>query len=167
MREFDLKKELKQLPNRPGVYLMHDANDEIIYVGKAKILKNRVKQYFQTGVRRSSKIELMVARIAWFEYIVVDSELEALVLENNLIKEHAPKYNTMLKDGKTYPYIKVTVGEDYPRVLLTREQKKDKARYFGPYALSGSINEMIELIRKLFRIRTCNRNLPKDIGKMP
>ncbi|MBO4280827.1 MAG: excinuclease ABC subunit UvrC [Lachnospiraceae bacterium] len=165
MREFDLKKELKQLPNRPGVYLMHDANDEIIYVGKAKILKNRVKQYFQTGVRRSSKIELMVARIAWFEYIVVDSELEALVLENNLIKEHAPKYNTMLKDGKTYPYIKVTVGEDYPRVLLTREQKKDKARYFGPYALSGSINEMIELIRKLFRIRTCNRNLPKDIGK--
>ena len=165
MREFDLKKELKQLPNRPGVYLMHDANDEIIYVGKAKILKNRVKQYFQTGVRRSSKIELMVARIAWFEYIVVDSELEALVLENNLIKEHAPKYNTVLKDGKTYPYIKVTVGEDYPRVLLTREQKKDKARYFGPYALSGSINEMIELIRKLFRIRTCNRNLPKDIGK--
>lgn len=165
MREFDLKKELKQLPNRPGVYLMHDADDEIIYVGKAKILKNRVKQYFQTGVRRSSKIELMVARIVWFEYIVVDSELEALVLENNLIKEHAPKYNTMLKDGKTYPYIKVTVGEDYPRVLLTREQKKDKARYFGPYALSGSINEMIELIRKLFRIRTCNRNLPKDIGK--
>ncbi|MCR5530905.1 MAG: excinuclease ABC subunit UvrC [Lachnospiraceae bacterium] len=165
MREFDLKKELKQLPNRPGVYLMHDANDQIIYVGKAKILKNRVKQYFQTGIRRSSKIELMIGRIAWFEYIVVDSELEALVLENNLIKEHSPKYNTLLKDGKTYPYIKVTVGEDYPRVLLTREQKKDKARYFGPYALSGSINSMIELIRKLFRIRTCNRSLPKDIGK--
>jgi len=165
VREFDLKKELKQLPNRPGVYLMHDANDQIIYVGKAKILKNRVKQYFQTGIRRSSKIELMIGRIAWFEYIVVDSELEALVLENNLIKEHSPKYNTMLKDSKTYPYIKVTVGEDYPRVLLTREQKKDKARYFGPYALSGSINSMIELIRKLFRIRTCNRSLPKDIGK--
>ena len=165
MREFDLKKELKQLPNRPGVYLMHDANDQIIYVGKAKILKNRVKQYFQTGIRRSSKIELMIGRIAWFEYIVVDSELEALVLENNLIKEHSPKYNTLLKDGKTYPYIKVTVGEDYPRVLLTREQKKDKARYFGPYALSGSISSMIELIRKLFRIRTCNRSLPKDIGK--
>ena len=165
MREFDLKKELKQLPNRPGVYLMHDANDQIIYVGKAKILKNRVKQYFQTGIRRSSKIELMIGRIAWFEYIVVDSELEALVLENNLIKEHSPKYNTMLKDSKTYPYIKVTVGEDYPRVLLTREQKKDKARYFGPYALSGSISSMIELIRKLFRIRTCNRSLPKDIGK--
>ena len=156
---------MKQLPNRPGVYLMHDANDQIIYVGKAKILKNRVKQYFQTGIRRSSKIELMIGRIAWFEYIVVDSELEALVLENNLIKEHSPKYNTLLKDGKTYPYIKVTVGEDYPRVLLTREQKKDKARYFGPYALSGSINSMIELIRKLFRIRTCNRSLPKDIGK--
>ena len=165
MREFDLKKELKQLPNRPGVYLMHDANDQIIYVGKAKILKNRVKQYFQTGIRRSSKIELMIGRIAWFEYIVVDSELEALVLENNLIKEHSPKYNTMLKDSKTYPYIKVTVGEDFPRVLLTREQKKDKARYFGPYALSGSISSMIELIRKLFRIRTCNRSLPKDIGK--
>ena len=165
MREFDLKKELKQLPNRPGVYLMHDANDQIIYVGKAKILKNRVKQYFQTGIRRSSKIELMIGRIAWFEYIVVDSELEALVLENNLIKEHSPKYNTMLKDSKTYPYIKVTVGEDFPRVLLTREQKKDKARYFGPYALSGSINSMIELIRKLFHIRTCNRSLPKDIGK--
>ncbi|MBO6065847.1 MAG: excinuclease ABC subunit UvrC [Lachnospiraceae bacterium] len=165
MREFDLKKELKQLPDRPGVYLMHDANDQIIYVGKAKILKNRVKQYFQTGIRRSSKIELMIGRIAWFEYIVVDSELEALVLENNLIKEHSPKYNTLLKDGKTYPYIKVTVGEDYPRVLLTREQKKDKARYFGPYALSGSINSMIELIRKLFRIRTCNRSLPKDLGK--
>lgn len=144
---------------------MHDANDQIIYVGKAKILKNRVKQYFQTGIRRSSKIELMIGRIAWFEYIVVDSELEALVLENNLIKEHSPKYNTMLKDSKTYPYIKVTVWEDFPRVLLTREQKKDKARYFGPYALSGSISSMIELIRKLFRIRTCNRSLPKDIGK--
>ena len=165
MREFDLKKELKQLPDRPGVYLMHDANDQIIYVGKAKILKNRVRQYFQTGIRRSAKIELMVNRIAWFEYIVVDSELEALVLENNLIKEHSPKYNTMLKDSKTYPYIKVTVEEDFPRVLLTREQKKDRARYFGPYALSGSINSMIELIRKLFRIRTCNRSLPKDIGK--
>ena len=165
MREFDLKKELKQLPDRPGVYLMHDANDQIIYVGKAKILKNRVKQYFQTGIRRSSKIELMIGRIAWFEYIVVDSELEALVLENNLIKEHSPKYNTLLKDGKTYPYIKVTVEEDFPRVLLTREQKKDRARYFGPYALSGSINSMIELIRKLFRIRTCNRSLPKDLGK--
>ena len=161
----NLKEKLKKLPASPGVYFHKDQTGQIIYVGKAKILKNRVKQYFQTGIRRSSKIELMIGRIAWFEYIVVDSELEALVLENNLIKEHSPKYNTLLKDGKTYPYIKVTVGEDYPRVLLTREQKKDKARYFGPYALSGSINSMIELIRKLFRIRTCNRSLPKDIGK--
>ena len=165
MRDFDLQKELKQLPNRPGVYLMHDADDHIIYVGKAKVLKNRVRQYFQTGITRSAKIEMMISHIAWFEYIVVDSELEALVLENNLIKEHTPKYNTLLKDGKTYPYIKVTTGEDFPRVFLTREQKKDKARYFGPYALSGSINEKIELIRKLFHIRTCNRSLPKDIGK--
>lgn len=165
MKDFDLKKELKQLPNRPGVYLMHDREDHIIYVGKAKVLKNRVKQYFQTGIRRSSKIELMIGQIAWFEYIVVDSELEALILENNLIKEHTPKYNTLLKDGKTYPYIKVTVGEEFPRVLLSRQQLKDHARYFGPFALSGSVNEMIELIRKLFRIRTCNRQLPKEIGK--
>ena len=165
MKDFDLQKELKQLPNRPGVYLMHDAWDHIIYVGKAKVLKNRVRQYFQTGITRSAKIEMMISHIAWFEYIVVDSELEALVLENNLIKEHTPKYNTLLKDGKTYPYIKVTTGEDYPRVFLTREQKKDRARYFGPYALSGSITEKIELIRKLFHIRTCNRSLPKDIGK--
>ena len=165
MKEFDLKKELKQLPDRPGVYLMHDRDDQIIYVGKAKVLKNRVRQYFQTGVRRTAKIEMMVSRIAWFEYIVVDSELEALILENNLIKEHTPKYNTLLKDGKTYPYIKVTVDEDFPRVLMTREQKKDRARYFGPYALVGSVNGMIELIRKLFLIRTCNRSLPKDIGK--
>ena len=153
------------MPDRPGVYLMHDREDHIIYVGKAKVLKNRVKQYFQTGIRRSAKIELMIGQIAWFEYIVVDSELEALILENNLIKEHTPKYNTLLKDGKTYPYIKVTTGEEYPRVLLTRQQQKDHARYFGPFALSGSVNEMIELIRKLFRIRTCNRQLPKEIGK--
>ena len=165
MKEFDLKKELKQLPDRPGVYLMHDAGDQIIYVGKAKILKNRVRQYFQTGVRRTAKIEMMVSKIAWFEYIVVDSELEALILENNLIKEHTPKYNTLLKDGKTYPYIKVTVDEDFPRVLMTREQKKDRARYFGPYAMIGSVSNIIELIRKLFRIRTCNRSLPKEIGK--
>lgn len=165
MREFDLKKELKQLPDRPGVYLMHDADDHVIYVGKAKVLKNRVRQYFQTGIRRTAKIEMMISHIAWFEYIVVDSELEALVLENNLIKEHTPKYNTLLKDGKTYPYIKVTVGEDYPRVLMTREQKKDRAKYFGPYALGGSIGGMIELLRKIFHIRTCSLSLPKDIGK--
>ena len=165
MREFDLKKELKQRPDRPGVYLMHDADDHVIYVGKAKVLKNRVRQYFQTGIRRTAKIEMMISHIAWFEYIVVDSELEALVLENNLIKEHTPKYNTLLKDGKTYPYIKVTVGEDYPRVLMTREQKKDRAKYFGPYALGGSIGGMIELLRKIFHIRTCSLSLPKDIGK--
>ena len=165
MKDFDLKKELKQLPDRPGVYLMHGHDDSIIYVGKAKVLKNRVRQYFQTGIRRTAKIEMMISRIAWFEYIVVDSELEALILENNLIKEHTPKYNTLLKDGKTYPYIKVTVDEEYPRVLMTREQKKDHARYFGPYALVGSVGNIIELIRKLFHIRTCNRSLPKDIGK--
>ena len=165
MKDFDLKKELKQLPDRPGVYLMHGHDDSIIYVGKAKVLKNRVRQYFQTGIRRTAKIEMMISRIAWFEYIVVDSELEALILENNLIKEHTPKYNTLLKDGKTYPYIKVTVDEEYPRVLMTREQKKDHARYFGPYALIGSVGNIIELIRKLFHIRTCNRSLPKDIGK--
>lgn len=165
VRDFDLQKELRQLPNRPGVYLMHDRDDRIIYVGKAKILKNRVRQYFQSGIKRTAKIEMMIGHIAWFEYIVVDSELEALVLENNLIKEHTPKYNTLLKDDKTYPYIKVTVDEDFPRVMMTREQKKDRARYFGPYALVGSVSGIIELIRKLYCIRTCNRTLPRDIGK--
>ncbi len=163
--EFVLEEELKKLPEQPGVYLMHDSADRIIYVGKAKVLKNRVRQYFQNPARLSPKIRKMVSNIAWFEYIVVDTELEALVLECNLIKEHRPKYNTMLKDDKTYPYIKVTLGEPFPRVLLSRGQKKDKARYFGPYTNGVAINDTIELLRKIYRIRTCNKALPKEAGQ--
>ena len=162
---FDIQEELKKLPGKPGVYLMHDEKDEIIYVGKAISLKNRVRQYFQSSRNKGPKIEQMVTKIARFEYIVTDSELEALVLECNLIKEHRPKYNTMLMDDKTYPYIKVTVREAYPRVLFSRQMKKDKSRYYGPYTSAGAVKDTIELIRKIYRIRTCNRNLPKDIGK--
>ena len=162
---FDIQEELKKLPAKPGVYLMHNAQDEIIYVGKARILKNRVRQYFQSSYNKSVKIQHMVSHIAYFEYIITDSELEALVLECNLIKEHRPKYNTMLRDDKTYPYIRVTVGEDFPRVLFSRQQKKDRSRYFGPYTSAGAVKDTIELINKLYQLRTCNRNLPKDIGK--
>ena len=161
---FNIEEELKKLPNKPGVYIMHSANDEIIYVGKAVNLKNRVRQYFQKRVR-SSKIEKMISMIAYFEYIITDSEIEALILECNLIKEHSPKYNTMLKDGKSYPYIKVTVEEDYPKVLFSRSIKKDKAKYFGPYTSVNAVKDTLELIRKIYKIRTCRRNLPKDIGK--
>ncbi len=162
---FDIQEELKKLPARPGVYLMHNDKDEIIYVGKARILKNRVRQYFQTGYQKSPKIAHMVSHIAYFEYIITDSELEALVLECNLIKEHRPHYNTMLKDDKGYPYIKVTVQEDYPRILFARRIRRDKARYFGPYPSAGAVKETIELLRRIYRIRSCNRNLPKDFGK--
>ena len=162
---FDIQEELKKLPGKPGVYLMHDADDTIIYVGKAISLKNRVRQYFQTSRNKGPKIERMVTHIARFEYIVTDSELEALVLECNLIKEHRPKYNTMLKDDKTYPYIKVTLGEAYPRVLFSRQMKKDKSKYYGPYTSAGAVKDTIELVQKLFQIRTCNRTLPRDIGK--
>ena len=162
---FDVEAELKKLPAKPGVYLMHDGRDEIIYVGKAISLKNRVRQYFQSSRNKTSKIEQMVERIARFEYIVTDSELEALVLECNLIKEHRPRYNTMLKDGKTYPYIKATIQEDYPRLLFSRELKKDKSRYFGPYTNAKAVKESLDLMHKLYRIRTCSRSLPKDIGK--
>ena len=162
--EFNISEELKKLPDRPGVYIMHDEKDRIIYVGKAVILKNRVRQYFQKGYNRSPKIEQMVKRVRRFEYIVTDSELEALVLENNLIKEHRPKYNTMLTDDKTYPFIKVTVSEEYPRIMLTRQMKKDKARYFGPYSSAYAVRDTIDLIRKLYRIRSCNRALPAQIG---
>jgi len=162
---FDIQEELKKLPGKPGVYIMHDEKDAIIYVGKAVSLKNRVRQYFQSSRNKGPKIEQMVTRIRRFEYIVTDSELEALVLECNLIKEHRPKYNTMLKDDKTYPFIKVTVTEDYPRVLFSRDMKKDKNRYFGPYTSAGAVKDTIELLRKLYKIRTCQRNLPKDIGK--
>jgi len=144
---------------------MHDAKDDIIYVGKAVSLKNRVRQYFQSSRNLGIKKEQMVQQIARFEYIITDSELEALVLECNLIKEHRPKYNTMLKDDKSYPYIKVTVDEEYPRVLFARRLKKDKGKYFGPYTSSGAVKDSLELIRKLYHVRTCNRNLPRDIGK--
>lgn len=162
---FDIEEELKKLPAQPGVYIMHDEKDEIIYVGKAISLKNRVRQYFQSSRNKSSKIEQMILKIARFEYIVTDSELEALVLECNLIKEHRPRYNTMLKDDKGYPYIKVTVWEDFPRIMFSRIMKKDKNKYFGPYTSSGAVKDTIDLIHKLYRIRTCSRSLPKDIGK--
>ena len=162
---FNIEEELKKLPGRPGVYIMHDERDDIIYVGKAISLKNRVRQYFQSSRNKGVKIEQMVERIRRFEYIVTDSELEALVLECNLIKEHRPKYNTMLKDDKSYPFIKVTLGEAYPRVLFARNMKKDKSKYFGPYTSAGAVKDTIELIRKLYKLRSCNRNLPKDIGK--
>ena len=161
---FDIQEELKKLPAKPGVYIMHDEKDAIIYVGKAISLKNRVRQYFQSSRNKGPKIEQMVTRIRRFEYIVTDSELEALVLECNLIKEHRPKYNTMLKDDKTYPYIKVTLGEEFPRILFSRTMKKDKSRYFGPYTSAGAVKDTIELMNKLFRLRVCNRNLPRDIG---
>lgn len=161
---FDVQEELKKLPHSPGVYIMHDNQDTIIYVGKAIDLHNRVRSYFRKIVGRGPQIDKMVSLIARFEYIVTDSELEALVLENNLIKEHSPKYNTMLKDDKTYPYIKVTVGEDYPRVMLSRQMKKDHSRYFGPYTNVTAVKDTIELINKLYQLRTCNRNLPRDFG---
>ena len=164
MEDFNIEEELKKLPASPGVYLMHDASEEIIYVGKAISLKNRVRQYFQASRKRTAKIDQMVSHISYFEYIVTDSELEALILECNLIKEHRPRYNTMLKDDKTYPYIKVTVGEDYPRILFSRDMKKDKSRYFGPYTSAGAVKDTIELLRKIYHIRTCNRSLPKEIG---
>ena len=162
---FDIQEELKKLPARPGVYIMHDENDHIIYVGKAVSLKNRVRQYFQTSRNKGVKIEQMVTHIRRFEYIVTDSELEALVLECNLIKEHHPKYNTMLMDDKTYPFIKVTTGEVFPRVVLSRKMQKDKARYFGPYTSSQAVRDTIDLIHKLYHLRSCNRSLPRDIGK--
>lgn len=162
---FDIQEELKKLPGKPGVYLMHDEKDEIIYVGKAVSLKNRVRQYFQSSRNKGAKIEQMVTHIRRFEYIITDSELEALVLECNLIKEHRPKYNTMLMDDKAYPFIKVTVEEPYPRVLLARRMAKDKSRYFGPYTSAGAVKDTIELIRRLYHVRSCNRKLPRDIGK--
>ena len=161
---FDIQEELKKLPGKPGVYLMHGEKDEIIYVGKAISLKNRVRQYFQSSRNKGPKIEQMVTHITRFEYIITDSELEALVLECNLIKEHRPKYNTMLMDDKSYPFIKVTVQEPFPRIMMARQMKKDKAKYFGPYTSVGAVRDTIELIRKLYKIRSCNRRLPRDIG---
>lgn len=162
---FDIQEELKKLPGKPGVYIMHGERDEIIYVGKAISLKNRVRQYFQSSRNKGIKIEQMVTHITRFEYIITDSELEALVLECNLIKEHRPKYNTMLMDDKSYPFIKVTVDEPFPRIMMARQIKKDKAKYFGPFTSAGAVKDTIELIRKLYKIRSCNRKLPQDIGK--
>ena len=161
---FDIQDELKKLPDLPGVYIMHDKSDAIIYIGKALSLRKRVRQYFQPSHNEGIKKKQMVEHIERFEYIITDSELEALVLECNLIKEHTPKYNTMLRDDKTYPYIQVTVGEDFPRVLFSRQMKKDKSRYFGPYTSAGAVKDTIDLINKIYKLRTCNRNLPRDIG---
>ncbi len=161
---FNFEEELKKLPKEPGVYIMRDKKDSILYVGKAVNLHNRVRSYFRENIGRGPMIDKMVSLIARFEYIVTDSELEALVLENNLIKENSPKYNTLLKDDKTYPYIKVTVGEDYPRILFSRTMKKDKSKYYGPYNSAGAVKDTIELLNKLYCLRTCNRSLPRDIG---
>ena len=161
---FCFEEELKKLPNKPGVYIMRDEKDVILYVGKAVNLHNRVRSYFRSNIGRGPAIDKMVSLIARFEYIVTDSELEALVLENNLIKEYSPKYNTLLKDDKTYPYIKVTLGEDYPRILFSRTMKKDKSRYFGPFSSATAVKDTIELLNKIFSLRTCNRNLPRDMG---
>ena len=162
---FNISDELKKLPKSPGVYIHHDSRDNIIYIGKAKNLKNRVTQYFQTSRGRSPKIEKMVSQIAWFEYIVTDSEVEALILENNLIKDNRPRYNTMLKDDKTYPYIRMTISEDFPRLILTRKVKKDKDKYYGPYPNAGAVHEVIELLNRVYHLRSCHRVLPRDIGK--
>ncbi len=162
---FDIQEELKKLPQKPGVYIMHDAKDAIIYIGKAVSLRNRVRQYFRPSHNEGLKKEQMVKQIARFEYIITDSELEALILECNLIKEHRPKYNTMLRDDKSYPYIRVTLGEEFPRVLFSHQMKKDKSRYFGPYTSAGAVKDTIELVRKLYCLKTCNRVLPRDIGK--
>ena len=161
---FDIQEELSKLPDTPGVYIMHDKNDVIIYIGKAVSLRKRVHQYFQPSHNEGIKKKQMVEHIAWFEYVITDSELEALILECNLIKEHTPKYNTMLRDDKTYPYIRVTVGEDYPRILFARQMKKDHSKYFGPYTSAGAVKDTIELMNKLYHLRTCNRKLPQDIG---
>lgn len=161
---FNFEEELKKLPAKPGVYIMRDAADTILYVGKAVNLHNRVRSYFRENIGRGPMIDKMVTLIARFEYIVTDSELEALVLENNLIKENSPKYNTLLKDDKTYPYIKVTLGEDYPRILFSREMKKDKSKYFGPYTSAAAVKDTIELLNKLYQLRTCHKSLPREIG---
>lgn len=163
--EFDLKEELKKIPAKPGCYLMHGEDDEIIYIGKAKVLCNRVRQYFQNTKKPSAKVEQMVSHVAWFEYIVTDSEMEAFVLEANLIKLHRPKYNTVMMDDKAYPYIRVTADEDFPRITMTRRRFRDKARYYGPYPVGINIGETLDLVHSLFGIRTCRRVLPRDIGK--
>ena len=161
---FDIEEELKKLPQKPGVYLMKNEKEEIIYVGKAVNLKNRVRQYFQSSKNQLPKVQAMVQHIKEFEYIITDSELEALLLECNLIKKYRPFYNVLLKDDKAYPYIKIT-NEAFPRILMTRKMQKDKAKYFGPITDAFAVKETIDTIHKLWPIRKCKRNLPKDIGK--
>ncbi len=165
-KDFDIEEELNKLPKKPGVYLMHDRDDVIIYVGKAVILRNRVRSYFRESTKKTAKIQQMVRHIAWFEYIVTDSEMEALVLENNLIKENQPKYNTMLKDDKTYPYIKVTVADAFPRIVICRKVVKDNARYFGPFTSAEAVRETTDLLRKAYRVRNCRLGiLENEEGK--
>ena len=165
MELFDIEEELNKLPRSPGVYIMHDENEAILYVGKAIDLHNRVRQYFRSGHghNNSPKIAKMVSQIAYFEYIVTASEMEALVLECNLIKEHHPKYNTMMTDDKGYPYIKITVNDTFPRIMMSHRMGRDKSMYFGPYTDRGAVHDTIALIKKLFHIRNCNR----DLGKGP
>ncbi|MCX7708226.1 MAG: excinuclease ABC subunit UvrC [Clostridia bacterium] len=162
---FDIQEELKKLPDKPGVYIMKDEQGKIIYIGKAVVLKNRVRQYFQSSANHTPKVKAMVAKIKEFEYIVTDSELEALILECNMIKKHKPKFNILLKDDKHYPYIKVTMKEEYPRIIMTRKIEKDGAKYFGPYSNAFAVKETIDLLKKLFPIKTCNKVFPRDIGK--
>lgn len=161
MSDFNIEKELSKLPTSPGVYLMHKADGEVIYVGKAKNLKNRVKQYFSSSYKKTTKIEQMVMNIDYFEYIVVDNELESLILESNLIKEYRPRYNTLLKDDKNYPYIKLTVDEDYPRVFMVHRKSKDKALYFGPYMSGGIVKEALDYIKENYKLRLCKMDLSK------
>lgn len=162
MAEFNFQEELKKMPQSPGVYLMHDSHDDVIYVGKAINLKRRVSSYFRKSTKRTNKIESMVSKISRFEYILTDSELEALILECNLIKEYRPKYNTMLMDDKTYPYVMVTTSEDYPRILLARRMKKDNNKYYGPFTSSGAVRDTIELLQKMYQIRSCNKSIVTD-----
>lgn len=162
---FVIDDELKKLPDSPGVYIIHGKKDEIIYIGKAISLRKRVRQYFRKSTKKTLKIQQMVSQVSRFEYIVTDSELEALILECNLIKENRPKYNTLLKDDKNYPYIKITVEEDFPRILFARTMKKDRCKYYGPFTSASAVKNTIELVRKIYKLRSCNKNLPKDIGK--
>ncbi len=162
---FDIKEELKKLPSDPGVYIMKNEADEVIYVGKAKVLKNRVRQYFQNSQNHSAKVISMVNHIDHFEYIVTGSEMEALILENSLIKKYSPKYNIRLKDDKTYPYIKISTNEEFPRVFMTRQYKKDKAKYFGPFTSGYTVKENLELINKIWALRRCQKQFPRDFNK--
>ncbi len=162
---FDLENELKNLPELPGVYIMHDKDKRVIYVGKAKILKKRVRQYFQKSASHSAKVRAMVSHISYFEYIVTDSEIEALALECTLIKRYSPKYNILLKDDKQYPYIKVTINEEWPRIFKTRNLKNDGAKYFGPYMGVSTIKNTLDIIQSIFIPPTCSRKFPRDINK--